>query len=165
MRQAKPSDALAVTALLRQVAETGVSFAAPHEIDPERIARDLAEGLGLRIVVERNGEVVGYLKLDPGLYESVARTARMQLAVREDLRGRGIGAELLRAAVSWAEGGALDRIEIFVRENNPRAIALYKRFGFVEEGRLRQRVRLRDGRRVDDVVLGRLCSRPIDTAD
>ena len=157
MRQAKPSDAPVVAQLLRQVAETGVSFAAPDEVDEARIANDLAEGIGLRIVAERQNEVVGYLKLDPGRYESVARTARLQMAVRSDLRGKGIGAELLRHAIGWAEGGALDRIEVFVRENNPRAMALYKRFGFVEEGRLRQRVRLADGRRIDDLVLGRLC--------
>ena len=76
MRQAKPSDAPVVAQLLRQVAETGVSFAAPDEVDEARIANDLAEGIGLRIVAERQNEVVGYLKLDPGRYESVARTAR-----------------------------------------------------------------------------------------
>lgn len=157
MRQAKPSDAVVVSQLLRQVAETGVSFASPAEVDESRIANDLADGLGLRIVAERQNEVVGYLKLDPGRYESVARTARLQMAVRSDLRGKGIGAELLRHAIAWAEGGALDRIEVFVRENNERAVKLYKRFGFVEEGRLRQRVRLADGRRIDDLVLGRLC--------
>lgn len=160
MRQAKPSDAPGVAQILREVAETGVSFAAPDEIDEERIARDIADGLGLRIVAERHGELVGWLKLDPGRYASVARTARLQMGVGRAHRGRGIGAELLRSAIAWAEGGALDRIEIFVRENNPRAIALYRRFGFVEEGRMRRRVRLPDGRRVDDIVLGRLCERP-----
>lgn len=156
MRQARPSDAPSVAALLRQVAETGVSFAAPDEIDEARIERDLAEGIGLRVVAERQGEVAGFLKLDPGRYVSVSRTARMQLVVRRDVQGKGIGQELLRAAIAWAEGGAVDRIEVFVRETNVRALDLYKRFGFVEEGRLRQRVKLPDGRRVDDVVLGRL---------
>jgi ribosomal protein S18 acetylase RimI-like enzyme len=156
MRQARPSDASQVAALLRQVAETGVSFASPDEIDDARVEQDLAEGLGLRVVAERHGEVAGFLKLDPGRYVSVSRTARMQLVVRRDVQGKGIGQELLRAAISWAEGGAVDRIEVFVRETNVRALDLYKRFGFVEEGRLRQRVRLPDGRRVDDVVLGRV---------
>jgi ribosomal protein S18 acetylase RimI-like enzyme len=159
MRQARPSDAPAIAVLLREIAETGVSFASPEEVDEVRIARDLADGLGLRIVVERNGAVVGFLKLDPGRYQSVARTARLQMAVQRDLRGRGIGRELLRAAITWAESGALDRIEVFVRETNPRAVELYRRFGFVEEGRMRQRVKLRDGRRVDDLILGRLCEK------
>src|SRR4051812_17672399 len=163
MRQAKPSDAPVVVQLLRQVAETGVSFASPAEVEETRIQNDLADGLGLRIVAERQNEVVGYLKLDPGRYESVARTARLQMAVRLDMRGKGIGAELLRHAIAWAEAGALDRIEVFVRENNERVMKLYRRFGFVEEGRLRQRVRLPDGRRVDDIVFGRLCDKSAGT--
>jgi len=160
MRQARPSDAPAIAELMRQVAEAGFSFASPEEVDEQRVLRDLEEGLGLRIVAERaGGELAGYLKLDPGRYVSSSRTARLQMGVRRDLQGKGIGKELLRAAIAWAEAGAVDRIEVFVRATNGRALKLYERFGFVEEGRLRQRVRQPDGRRIDDVVLGRLCDR------
>lgn len=163
MRQARPSDAPFVIALLREIAEAGYSRAAPDEVREHVIAHDLAEGLGLRIVAERGDEVVGYLKLEPESdVRSMSRTMRLQMAVRGDLRGHGIGKELLRAAISWAESGGADRLEVFVRADNERAQALYRRFGFELEGRLRARVRLPDGRSVDDMVLSRLVTPAVD---
>lgn len=156
MRHARPSDAYAVAQLLRQAAQTGFSLHDIEEIDEAEIARDLAEGLGLRIVVERGDQLAGYLTIVPGSTRVLSRTGDLQLVVDEQLRGKGIGAELMRHALAWADGGALDRIEIFVRATNEPAISLYKRFGFVQEGVLRRRIRRSGGVRVDDVVLARL---------
>lgn len=161
MRQAKPSDAPAIALLLRQAAEAGFGTVGVDEINEARIAEDIAEGLGLRIVVERHGELAGYLKIEPGEYRSLSRTGRLQFAVHRDFRGKGIGAELLRHAVDWAEGGAVDRLEVFVRATNERARKLYRRFGFEEEGRLRARYLGADGRLVDDLVMGRLIEPPL----
>lgn len=157
MRQARPSDAHAVALLLRQAAQTGFALQSLDEIDEAEVAHDLAEGLGLRIVVERGDQVTGYLTIVPGETMTLSRTGDLQLIVDQEVRGRGIGAELMRNALAWADGGALDRLEVFVRATNQRAISLYKRFGFVEEGVLRQRIRLPDGSRVDDIVFARQC--------
>lgn len=157
MRQARPSDAHAVALLLRQAAQTGFALQGLDEIDEAEVAHDLAEGLGLRIVVERGDQVTGYLTIVPGETMALSRTGDLQLIVDQEVRGRGIGAELMRNALAWADGGALDRLEVFVRATNQRAISLYKRFGFVEEGVLRQRIRLPDGSRVDDIVFARQC--------
>lgn len=156
MRYARPSDAPGVAALLREAAVPGRSLAAEDEIDEAAVALDIAEGLGLRVVADRGAEVVGFLKVVPGELASLARTGQLQMAVRRHEQGKGIGAGLLRFAIDWANAGAVDRIELFVRESNIRAIELYRRFGFVEEGRLRGRVRLPDGKHVDDLVMARL---------
>lgn len=157
MRQARPSDAHAVALLMRQAAMTGFALQGLDEIDEAEVAHDLAEGLGLRIVVERGDQVTGFLTIVPGETMALSRTGDLQLIVDQEVRGRGIGAELMRNALAWADGGALDRLEVFVRATNQRAISLYKRFGFVEEGVLRQRIRLADGTRVDDIVFARQC--------
>lgn len=156
MRQARPSDAHAVAQLLRQAAQTGFALQSAEEIDEVEIARDLAEGLGLRIVTERGDQLSGYLTIVPGHTRVLSRTGDLQLIVDQQMRGKGIGAELMRHAIAWADGGALDRIEIFVRATNTRALSLYERFGFVQEGVLRRRIRRDAGVRIDDVILARL---------
>jgi RimJ/RimL family protein N-acetyltransferase len=68
---------------------------------------------------------------------------------------RGHGRALLGALVDWArQRPELRKIELWVRASNHPAIALYQGLGFVEEGRLREHVRVADGVYVDDVCFG-----------
>lgn len=71
-------------------------------------------------------------------------------------RGRGFGTEAMGLALRYAfhELG-LHRLSLDVIADNQPAIALYRRLGFVEEGRLRERV-LRDGQRLDLLYMGLL---------
>jgi ribosomal-protein-alanine N-acetyltransferase len=85
------------------------------------------------IVAEADREVVGYIVVRR---ESVRR-ARAELptfAVREDLRGRGIGSALLRHALGYLERIGVRRVVLQVSVRNAGAKALYDRFGF-EVGR------------------------------
>ncbi|MEU7067600.1 GNAT family N-acetyltransferase [Streptomyces sp. NPDC046161] len=57
--------------------------------------------------------------------------------VRAEQRGTGLTEALFRAALEWAwslEEPALERVRLFVHEENPRAEAFYRRFGFRESG-------------------------------
>lgn len=46
-----------------------------------------------------------------------------------------------------------EKIELLVRATNARAIHLYSKLGFIEEGRFRNRVRLPDDEFVDDIAM------------
>ncbi|WP_328720789.1 GNAT family N-acetyltransferase [Streptomyces sp. NBC_00247] len=57
--------------------------------------------------------------------------------VRPEVRGTGVTDALFRAAEEWAFGlddPYLGRLRLFVHENNPRAAAFYRRYGFVPTG-------------------------------
>jgi len=84
------------------------------------------------------------------------------ITVRDDWQGKGIGTELLRAALDMADNWLnLTRMELEVYADNEAAIHLYERFGFEREGRLRQHA-FRDGQYVDSIVMARL--RPAGTS-
>jgi putative acetyltransferase len=51
-------------------------------------------------------------------------------------RGRGVGTALMAEALRWARSAGVERVELTVYPHNDAAIALYRKFGFVEEGRL-----------------------------
>ncbi len=62
---------------------------------------------------------------------------------------RGVGTQLLQALVDYADNWlGLLRLELEVYTDNHKAQALYKRFGFVEEG-VHRAYALRDGEYVD----------------
>ncbi|MFF7360257.1 GNAT family N-acetyltransferase [Streptomyces sp. NPDC008125] len=57
--------------------------------------------------------------------------------VRPEVRGTGLTEALFRAAEEWAFGlddPYLTRLRLFVHEDNPRAAAFYRRYGFVPSG-------------------------------
>ena len=72
-------------------------------------------------------------------------------------RGRGYGREAMELALRYAfhELG-LHRVSLDVIADNLPAVQLYRKLGFQEEGRLRERV-LRDGKRTDLIYMGLLC--------
>jgi putative acetyltransferase len=67
-------------------------------------------------------------------------------------RRRGIGTALLEAAVSWAKGSGVSKLELHVFPWNEPAIELYERFGFEREG-LRRGHYLRNGEAVDALLM------------
>ena len=71
-------------------------------------------------------------------------------------RGKGYGSEALSMLLRYAFHELnLYRVSISVGEDNPRALAFFKRFGFTEEVRRRQAL-LRQGRYWDVIHLGLL---------
>ena len=57
------------------------------------------------------------------------------IAVKEGMRGRGIGTGLVRALEGEARKKGIKKLSLEVVDSNPRAKALYERLGFVEAGR------------------------------
>jgi RimJ/RimL family protein N-acetyltransferase len=73
-----------------------------------------------------------------------------------DSWGRGYGSDAMRIILRFAFTELnLRRVSLDVFEYNPRAIASYRKVGFVEEGRLRRFLH-RDGRRWDLIFMGLL---------
>ena len=53
-----------------------------------------------------------------------------RVIVRPDVRGKGIGASLVRAGLDWASAVGARRMLLEVRPDNITAVALYRRLGF-----------------------------------
>jgi RimJ/RimL family protein N-acetyltransferase len=58
------------------------------------------------------------------------------MIVKKEYRGMGIGTRLLKSMMDWAQDdSSIMAIQAWMVEGNP-ALKLYRRFGFVEVGRL-----------------------------
>jgi RimJ/RimL family protein N-acetyltransferase len=76
------------------------------------------------------------------------------MLVAADRRGRGVGSALVAAAIDWARAHDLHKLALGVFPHNEPAIALYRKFGFVEEGRLVRHIRRSDGQLWDLIEMG-----------
>ena len=143
LRRARSSDAAAYCRIIGdpEVLANLMQLPYPSEAAWEqRIADLLAPGkTDLALVAEREGEVVGSAGLHPvGPATRRRHAAMLGISVAREHQGSGVGAALMQAMCEYADGwGQVLRIELTVFADNQRAIALYERFGFEHEGRLR----------------------------
>ena len=88
-------------------------------------------------VVALDGDrVVGHVYVQREAHPVTRHVATLGIAVAADHRGKGIGIALMGEAFRWARSVGVEKIMLSVYPHNDAAIGLYRRFGFVEEGRL-----------------------------
>lgn len=78
------------------------------------------------------------------------------MAITREWRGRGVGSELMTAAIEWARERGLHKLSLGVFPHNTAAIALYRKYGFVEEGRRVKHYRRSSGELWDTIEMGLL---------
>jgi RimJ/RimL family protein N-acetyltransferase len=154
VRPAREEDLDALVELYAAVAAEGRWIAAEAPVDRERRRQRFAEDLqrddvGM-FVADARGEPVGQL----GLVVARYGVADLGMLVAEGWRRRGVGSALLRAGIDWAGRVGAHKIGLQVWPHNRAAIALYERFGFQVEGRLRRHYRRRSGELWDAIVMG-----------
>jgi [ribosomal protein S18]-alanine N-acetyltransferase len=109
------------------------SFSAPWRRDTFLSLVEFG-GMELWVADLPSGEVVAYAIFS--LVEDQAELAN--IAVREDHRGRGIGALLLDQVIEKAAESGAAELFLEVRESNMPALSLYHSRGFEEVGRRRR---------------------------
>lgn len=72
--------------------------------------------------------------------------------------GYGIGKNLLKRSIDWADSNHIRKMTLKVLETNKKAILLYERCGFETEGILKEDKLLRDGKYYNTVLMGRIGS-------
>lgn len=162
VRRATTGDARGLIDLLAHLAvETDfMVVTAPHPrrdltavIDYLRAAAE--SPTNVTFVAVADAKIVGMLVTSGDLHPAKIATIDVDLGVRLDWQGRGLGRSLLAAAQEWAVSQGVHRLQLRVMTHNAPAISLYKSFGFEIEGTLRDHLKIK-GRFVDQFVMAKL---------
>lgn len=109
-------------------------------------------------VAEAAGDLLGFTILA----KTGATEAEFRIALRPDLIGAGLGQHLARRTLALAfDEPGLMRVHLLVRLNNPRAIRLYQRLGFVPRETRRETF---NGKEAEFLVMDKLRNRESDAA-
>ena len=161
VRRAEPGDAEGIAATFRARGASAGTLQNPYPsvaFWKERLTTDAAANyifVGLA-----DGEIVGNCGLHGNKNARRQHAWGIGMSVRDDWQGKGIGTRLMATLIDLADNwlGAL-RLELTVYVDNPVALRLYKKFGFVVEGTHRA-FALRDGQFVDAFAMARLHPNP-----
>lgn len=157
IRQAQRQDAKILAQAEAVVARSpGFLVQMPGEIPSSAYVSKIAslkQG-GRYVVAELEGQIIGHAFLEPMGLQARRHVMILTIVVHDGFQGRGVGKALMRDLLGWAEKQIrVRKIELRVRAANERAMALYKKFGFVLEGRFRGRIKIADGDYVDDIAM------------
>lgn len=156
IRAAATADVPALCALGNEPLYRRGTLRLPYETMEEGARRFAAQTANDHLLVAVLDDTVAGVA---GLHRQHGRRAHVGvigLGVRDALQRRGIGSALLAAVVDLADNWLdLRRLELTVFTDNVAGIALYTRFGFVQEGTLRA-FAYRDGSYVDALTMARL---------
>lgn len=164
MRRAEPRDAEGIAATFRSRSTAAGTLQNPYPSVAqwvERLQTNAKTDYVFVAVTGADDEVIGHAGLhSTSLSPRRAHAWGIGIGVREDWQCRGVGTQLMQTLIDLADNwlGAL-RLELNVYTDNARAIALYRRFGFVEEGVYRAYA-LREGVLVDSLAMARLNPKP-----
>ena len=106
----------------------------------------------LALVATVGERVVGYASVKRVTATFTHHVGVFSVEVHPDHQRRGIGRSLLVTCLQWAKEHGIERFELYTRDDNDRAQALYESEGFRLEGKRIRFIKLPDGRYVDDLV-------------
>jgi RimJ/RimL family protein N-acetyltransferase len=104
----------------------------------------------LLLVAEYDGKVVGLLDFCTRPRRKAAHSGELGISVHPDYQGQGIGKTLLSVLLDWAkEHKQVEKVFLNVFATNAKAIALYKKLGFIEECRQVNAIKQPTGEYID----------------
>ncbi|MHC0038789.1 GNAT family N-acetyltransferase [Pseudoneobacillus sp. C159] len=126
------------------------------ELGFKRIIKDDSESMrNLFLVAEVNGRIVGFSRCEGSKLKRSSHRVEFGVCVLKEFWGYGIGQNLLKEFIHWADLNGIKKITLNVLETNDKAIKLYKKYGFEVEGILRKDKVLSDGNYYNTVLMGR----------
>ncbi|MDM0469649.1 GNAT family N-acetyltransferase [Clostridium perfringens] len=106
-------------------------------------------------VAEENGKVIGLgILMNHGNLRK-KHVGVITLMVNSDYQNKGVGSLLMDKLINLSESLNIIRLELCVFRDNYKAINLYNKFGFKEEG-IKVKSALKNGEYIDEVMMARI---------
>ena len=167
IRPVRKTDINALVALHQKTAAFPDGVARkPHEISKKGISSFVNSAMksGLCFVAENPEnpkELIAEIhcfKHEPQVFKHTL--GNLTIVVDPSFHGRGLGKKIFSHLIEEVKNNhpEIIRVELSVRENNPRAQKLYQSLGFEIEGVMRKRILSADGKLTGDVMMSWLRS-------
>ncbi|MFD9625005.1 GNAT family N-acetyltransferase [Peribacillus muralis] len=140
IRSASRQDCDKLAALFNHVEDSGYMLFNPGErnatnIQMEKQIEQIEKNPHSAFLVAASGhELHGYLLLVGSRLERTRHSAKIVIGIKESDRGKGIGTRLFEDMEKFARQNGIRRLELTVIASNVRALSLYEKMGFQQEG-------------------------------
>ncbi|EZH65450.1 hypothetical protein DH09_17645 [Bacillaceae bacterium JMAK1] len=162
VRPAAPHDAKQLS-YLRQLVDKETDYLdreeGEHNLSAEQfleiITKDHKEKNRYCVVAELNQEIVGFARLQGSDLIRFQHHVEFGVAILKSHWRKQIGTRLLQDCLSYADQQRIAKVTLRVQEANTKAIHLYKKYGFLIEGTLKNDKKMPDGSLHHTVLMAR----------
>lgn len=120
----------------------------------EKYIEDHHKDGNLLLVAHVNNAIAGTAAVENGIRARTAHTGMLHVSVDRPYRQNGVATALLQTALEWATKNPLiEKVALGVLANHTVAFNLYKKLGFIEEGRRIKEFKLASDTYVDGIVM------------
>ncbi|MBH0168134.1 GNAT family N-acetyltransferase [Fictibacillus sp. 18YEL24] len=157
-------DAEAILQIHREViSEHDYFIALPNEFNKtiedhqEWIRNILKHERETMLVAEYENNVVGWIVFRSQDRMRMHHIGSFAIMLKKECRNKGIGKLMIQKLLTWAEKHpVIEKVTLGTFSTNTRAIELYRKLGFVEEGRKIREFKFGNDEYVDDVLMFKL---------
>jgi L-phenylalanine/L-methionine N-acetyltransferase len=110
---------------------------------------------GIMYIFHDEQNRIGMFKLIPNVYRAAHIVYLGSVAVHPNFASKGYGIKMMQEIIEFSKTNQYKRIELSAGVKNEKAIALYKKVGFDEEGVLKKYTYLKsEDRYIDEMMMG-----------
>ncbi|MEH7235522.1 GNAT family N-acetyltransferase [Bacillus sp. JJ1562] len=141
------------------LSESTYLLTAPEEFtttveEEEKWLEDQAKPGNLIMVADMDGKIVGNLNFQTSKRKRLSHLGYFGISIQEAYCNHGIGSKLMEYFLEWAQKEpGLEKVCLEVFSHNKRAIHLYEKFDFLEEGRKVKFVKFSDSHYEDEIIM------------
>lgn len=110
----------------------------------------------LFLVVEAHKKIVGFSRCEGNNLKRTSHKAEFGVCILKEYWGYGMGSNLLKESIRWADSTGIKKMILNVLETNDKAIMLCQKYGFEVEGILKKDKLLSDGNYYHTIIMSRL---------
>lgn len=155
LRPAQNNDACQIIDAVTGIIRTGkyIQKEKPRTTsEEEQFMNEMRDKGNMYTVAERDGKVVGIARVIRGEISMKRHTGLFRTWLIDEVQGLGIGKKIMEYTLKWCETHQLHKLCLTVFASNDPAFQLYKKYGFIEEGRQKEQV-LIDGVFDDEIFM------------
>ncbi len=162
IREVRTSDSKKIINCVKSYLKSGFIPLTPDEFNPtlneqiQWINEHINGKNDLLLIAEYNSEIIGNIDLTINHRQMLKHTGYIGMGVHEDWQNQGIGTALMEKIINWSDNNPeIEILWLQVFGNNEAGINLYKKFGFIEEGRQTSFIKSPEGEYIDNLIMTR----------
>ena len=126
------------------------------EKEQEIIQKNYQDDNKVMLVTEHNGKIVSFSNVHAGERKRNQHVGQIGLSILPEYRNNGLGTAIMQTMTDWAAAHpVIEKLTLGVWSKNKRAIRLYEKMGFAEEGRKVKEIKYADGNYDDCICMYR----------